>query len=247
MFGRGLFFLASSSLRFISSFSAEDGVVRGATEGDALNETGGAGLTGKTAALGEGDGAGITGATVGGATTGVGEGDATGAKVGLGATEGLGLGVGEAVAAMVAWGRGVGATVATGAGVAVAAIVAWGRAVGATVATAAGVAVATTAGVAIGAAVAVATGAFPASAGLTNFFGGAFGGGVASDRILARVRSAAERSVTEVQPLSTVTSTTLSLILRGRRTPGIFRNCGTATSISSPRTVAERSSVSISV
>jgi hypothetical protein len=36
------------------------------------------------------------------------------------------------------------------------------------------------------------------------------------------------------------------LMLRGRRNPGTFRNCGTATSISSPRTVAERSSVFIS-
>src|SRR3954469_15350168 len=228
LFGSGRFFRASSSLRSLSAFSPGARSVRGATEGDGLNDTGGVGrglVVGGIDPSGDGDNTGIAGVAVG-AATGVGEGDASGGEVGLGVIDGdcLTLGVGVAVAAMVALGRAVGATVETGAGVAVAA----------------------RAGVAVGAAVGLTTGAFPASVGFTNFFGGAFGGGVASARILARARSAAERSEIDVHPLSTVTSDTLSLMFRGRRNPGTFRNCGTITSSSSPRIVAERSSAFVS-
>ena len=54
------------------------------------------------------------------------------------------------------------------------------------------------------------------STGFTNFFGGALGGGVASVLILVRARSAAERSLMSVHPLSTFTSVTRSLIRVGR-------------------------------
>src|SRR5205085_5399724 len=76
------------------------------------------------------------------------------------------------------------------------------------------------------------------SGGGTNFFGGAFGGGVASVRIFVRARSAAERSETEVQPLSTFTSVTRSFTRRGRK---IFRTSfrtGTETINSPPLTRA---------
>lgn len=52
----------------------------------------------------------------------------------------------------------------------------------------------------------------------TNFFGGALEGGVASVLIFVRARSAAERSETDVQPLSTFTSVTRSFTRRGRKT-----------------------------
>lgn len=76
------------------------------------------------------------------------------------------------------------------------------------------------------------------SAGGTYFFGGAFGGGVASARIFVRARSAAERSETEVQPFSTFTSVTRSFTRRGRK---IFRTSlrtGTETSNSPPLILA---------
>ena len=75
------------------------------------------------------------------------------------------------------------------------------------------------------------------SVGFTNTFGGALGGGVASDRIFVRARSAAERSAM-VQPLSIFTSTTRSLIRRGRGMSRTSVITGAEISSSSPRTVA---------
>jgi hypothetical protein len=76
------------------------------------------------------------------------------------------------------------------------------------------------------------------STGFTNFFGGAFGGGVASVLNLVRTRSAAERSLISVQPLSTFTSTTRSLTRRGLKMFRTVLSTGTETSSSSPRTLA---------
>ena len=76
------------------------------------------------------------------------------------------------------------------------------------------------------------------STGFTNFFDGAFGGGVASARIFVRARSTAERSVTAVQPLSMFTSTTRSLTRRGLKILRTSLRTGTETSSSSPRTLA---------
>jgi hypothetical protein len=94
------------------------------------------------------------------------------------------------------------------------------------------------AGVEVAAGVAGVVDAVAVSTGFTNFFGGAFGGGVASARNLVRARSTAERSLISVQPLSTFTSTTRSFTRRGLK---IFRTAlrtGTETSSSSPRTLA---------
>src|SRR5205085_7469399 len=88
------------------------------------------------------------------------------------------------------------------------------------------VAVALGAGATVAVAAAVAAGVAEAaevgvvSAGGTNFFGGALGGGVASVFIFVRARSAADRSEIDVHPLSTFTSVTRSLTRRGRK---IFR------------------------
>jgi hypothetical protein len=87
-------------------------------------------------------------------------------------------------------------------------------------------------------AVAAGVGEAAASAGGTNFFGGAFGGGVASALILIRARSAAERSETEVQPLSTFTSVTRSFTRRGRKTFRTSLRTGTETSSSLPLILA---------
>ena len=76
------------------------------------------------------------------------------------------------------------------------------------------------------------------SAGGTNFFGGAFGGGVASALILVRARSAADRSETDVQPLSTFTSTTRSFTRRGRKILRTSLRIGTETSSSLPLILA---------
>lgn len=191
----------------------------------------GAGTLGRTAGVAVGAGTmGRTAAVAVGAATETGEGEDAGDKVGLGVWPGVwrSLGVGDADKAAVALGRAVGARGAIGAGVAVAA-------------TAGGVA-----GAAVAAAVALTVGALGASAGFTNFFGGAFGGGVASALILVRARSAAERSAMAVQPLSTTTSETRSLTLRGRWNPLTLRSKGVLISISSPRTVAARGSAFIS-
>lgn len=210
--------------------------------GGGIVAVGGAGTTGR-----------IAGEAVGAAVE---TGDEAGGRVALGVITGDGRirGVGVADEAAVTLGRGLGATVAAGAAVAlgrgVGAIVAIGRAVGATVAIDPGVAVAAIAGGAAGATVAAAVaptaGALGASAGFTNLFGGAFGGGVASALILVRARSAAERSVMAVQPLSTATSETRSLTLRGRWNPLTLRKRGMVISISSPRTIAARGSAFIS-
>jgi hypothetical protein len=76
------------------------------------------------------------------------------------------------------------------------------------------------------------------SPGFTNFLGGALGGGVASARIFVRARSAAERSVTPVQPFSTFTSVTRSFTRRGRDMLRTSLNTGTETSNSAPCTLA---------
>jgi hypothetical protein len=55
-----------------------------------------------------------------------------------------------------------------------------------------------------------------ARVGLTRVFGGASGGGVASDLIFARAFSAACRSAIPSQPRSTTVCATVSLIFRGR-------------------------------
>jgi hypothetical protein len=161
----------------------------------------------------------------------------------LGVVETVGGGVDDAVDATVGDGlcrgrrlgdgRVLGEAEATGLGIAKAAIVG------------AGVEVALRAGVALGGTAAgvvatVAAGVDEAavSGGGTNFFGGAFVGGVASALILVRARSAAERSETEVQPLSTFTSVTRSFTRRGRK---IFRTSlrtGTETSSSVPLILA---------
>jgi hypothetical protein len=92
------------------------------------------------------------------------------------------------------------------------------------------VAVAVDAGVTEGAAVE------DVSVGGTNFFGGAFGGGVASVRIFVRARSAAARSETEVHPLSTFTSVTRSFTRRGREIFMTALRTGTETCSSLPLT-----------
>jgi hypothetical protein len=182
-----------------------------------------------------------------------GDGDAAGVGLGnvVAAGRGVGLVTGFGVAAAVE--RGVG--LVTGFGVAVA--VAFGVAAGVAVAAAfaSGVALGVTAGVALAAAGAVVVGAgavvvaavgagvadavvVDASTGLTNFFGGAFGGGVASAFILVRARSAAERSAIAVQPVSMFNSMTRSLTRRGRGRSRTSVMTGAEISSSSPRTVA---------
>jgi hypothetical protein len=160
-------------------------------------------------------------------TVGAGVDEAAGIIVGAGVGDGLKrgrmLGDGRVLGEAEATGLVVGevATVATGVGVAL-------RAGGALGETATGVVVAAAAGVEEAA----------VSAGGTNFFGGALGGGVASALILVRARSAAERSETEVHPLSTFTSVTRSFTRRGRT---IFRTSlrtGTETSSSPPLILA---------
>ena len=77
-----------------------------------------------------------------------------------------------------------------------------------------------------------------ASTGFTNFFGGAFGGGVASVLNFVRARSAADRSLISVQPLSTFTSATRSFTRRGRTTFRTSVRRGTETSSSPPLILA---------
>ena len=140
----------------------------------------------------------------------------------LGEAEATALGVAEIAA------------VAAGVGVALWAGVALGASVAAVVglAAAAGVIATVAAGVAEVAVVAV------VSAGGTNFFGGASGGGVASVLILVRARSAAERSEIDVQPLSTFTSATRSFTRRGRKIFLTSFRTGTETVNSLPLTRA---------
>lgn len=252
--GIGLGFRASSGLRGMSAFSAAEGSAMGAIEGDALTGTDG---EGRILTVEEGD----TGATeidgeAVGTRVGAGEADAVGAKVARAENDGEAVGArveageGDAAGAKVARGviAGDGRTLGDCDGEK--ATVALGRTVGAIVAMGAGVAVAAVAGVAAGvvaaAAVAVTAGELEVSAGFTNFFGGALGGAVASDLILVRVRSAAERSAIAVQPVSITTSETLSLMLRGRWNPETLLSSGTVIWISSPRIVAERVSAFIS-
>lgn len=198
------------------------GVVLGGTIGkDALGlgvgmDRGGIERDGRTLAEGEAWAAGV--AVAAGADA---PGDEAGGVVGEGAMEGVGRSLlGEAVATGVA----LAAVAVVGAAVGVAECT--GEALGAVVAVAAGVGATVDAGVADAVVV----------AGGTNFFGGAFGGGVASARILVRARSAAERSDTEVQPFSTFTSVTRSFTRRGRKTLRTSLRIGTEICNSAPLT-----------
>jgi hypothetical protein len=209
-------------------------VAAGVMEGVVLNGTEGEGRTlagGEALATGDAVAAGV-----GGGAEGAIEGVALGVALGDGRilTVGEAARVGLAAVVAVAAGVAVATAAAVGAGVAVAA------AVGIAVALAAGVALAAAAAVAaaVGAGVAVVV---AVSRGLTNFFGGALGGGVASARIRLRARSAAARSAIAVQPVSIVTSITRSFTVRGRGISGTSTIAGTETSSSSPRTVAENS------
>lgn len=233
------FFRASSNLRCFSVFSASDvvggedsvggadaetdGAADGAIDGEGLKRGG----DGRTLMVGDAD---TTGDGVAaGAVDAAGVGEVAGAAVALDSTDAEGEGrvltvadgeaAGEAEAVASAGGVGL-AVVAVGL---VAAVVALGVALGAAVA----------AGLAAGVSAVV------VSCGFTNVFGGAFGGTVASAFILVRVRSAAERSVMAVQPLSITTSETRSLTVRGRWKPGMLPKTEIVISSSSPRTVAK--------
>jgi hypothetical protein len=156
-------------------------------------------------------------------TVGGGVEDAVEAAVGDGLGRGRMLGDGRVLGEAEAAGLGTGEAAIVGAGV-VAALRA-GVGLGATT---------------VGVAATVVAGVDEAalSVGGTNFFGGAFGGGVASALILVRARSAAERSETEVQPLSTFTSVTRSLTRRGRKILRTSLKTGTETSSSAPLILA---------
>jgi hypothetical protein len=207
------------------------GVPDGRTRGDAeaasvvlaavAAEAAGVGLAALAlgAAVVAGVGVGLTLATDGDGLAGVAAGVVDPAGVALG----LGLGVPD--------GRTRGD--AEAAGVALAAVVA-GVGVGLTLATDGDCVAAVAAGAVDSAGVADAV----VSTGFTNFFGGPFGGGVASARIFVRARSTAERSVTAFQPLSMFRSTTRSLTRRGRTKSRTTVSRGTDTSSSSPRTLA---------
>ena len=193
-----------------------------------------------------------------GAIDGLGRGLVTGGRTGteadaagVGVTAVTGVVVGPAgvglaaLTAGVVLGLGRGRVLGELAGVALAAAAAVALGVvaaGGGVGVAAGAALATTEGDATGVVAAVAAGVAEAvavvlSVGLTNFLGGALGGGVDSVRIFVRARSAADRSAI-VQPLSTLTSTTRSRIRRGRGISRISVMTGTEISSSSPRTIA---------
>src|SRR6184192_1026447 len=110
-------------------------------------------------------------------------------------------------------------------GVAVAAMVAELAGVEVEVALAEGAAVAAV----VGEDVDVADVSAATSVGFTNFFGGAFGGGVASAFIFTRTSSVACRSPVFSQPRSTTTLVMVSLTLRGRSTarPRAIKGAGT--------------------
>jgi len=189
---------------FAEGSVAADGVLAGT----GVFVTGGAVLRGAigTDAFGNGVGLTRTGIDGDGRTLGVietaGVGLAALVSAAVGDAAGDGLIVGATLGDRCALGEGevAGLAVAAGAGV--------GLRAGATVALAAAVAAGVVDAAALGA----------VSAGGTNLFGGALGGGVASALIFVRARSAAERSETEVQPLSTFTSVTRSFTRRGRKT-----------------------------
>lgn len=156
------------------------------------------------------------------------------------------IGDGVAAGAVDAAAEGDGRVLTEADGETVGAVVAVACTVGVGLAAAGVGLVAATVGLALAAAVAAGVAAVVVSCGFTNVFGGAFGGAVASAFILARVRSAAERSEIAVQPLSITTSETRSLTVRGRWNPGILLSNGTVITISSPRTVAAALSLSTS-
>jgi hypothetical protein len=238
--GASVFAGCGGILRWLGGVAGgRDGLATGV--GVTRNWIGGEGrvrLTGETDTAGVRVGAGTTDAAIDGLGIGLIAGD------GRARTEGEAAGV--AVAGIVAAGVGL-IALAPGVGFGVD----LGRAPGVTDGAALGVAAGTVAvatGVVAGpdlAGVVAAAGVADAvvvelSSGFTNLFGGAFGGGVDSVRILVRARSAAERSAI-VQPLSTFSSITRSLMRRGR---GISRTSvitGAEISSSSPRTVAAAS------
>jgi hypothetical protein len=218
---------------------ADDAEVAGAEETDGLGFTLGV-WTGRVGGDAETAGVALAAdlAGVGLVTATVGEGVLAGAAVGVGlgfAIDGVGLaaaGVGLLFAldgvGLVAAGVAL-AFVVTGVGLA---------AVGDALAVAfAGVGLAA-AGVGLTAVAAGVVEAVVVSTGFTNFFEGAFGGGVASARIFVRARSVAVRSVAVVQPLSMFTSTTRSLTRRGRTISRTTVSSGTDTWSSSPWTLA---------
>jgi hypothetical protein len=155
-------------------------------------------------------------------------------KVGLAAADGAGLAVARGDAdgddVDLAIGRGInvgrGVAVAASTGVAIAGAVADGVAVAVAIAAM----LAELAGVEVEVALAdcaadtgvagedadVVVVSAAASVGLTNVFGGAFGGGVASAFIFTRTFSVASRSPVFSQPRSTTTFVMVSLTMRGR-------------------------------
>jgi hypothetical protein len=216
-------------------------VATGAMEGVALWGMEGEGRTlvgGEAIAFGVAV-ADAAGALAGGAATdGATEGVALGIAEGEGRTLTVGdaIGVALAAVAVVAAGVALGATVAEGDG----RVLTEGEAAGAVLAAVVAVAAAVELGAVVAAGVAAGvTLAVEVSVGLTNFFGGALGGGVASALILVRARSAAERSAIAVQPVSIVNSVTRSFTVRGRGISGTSRITGADTSSSSPRIVAD--------
>jgi len=194
-------------------FNAGGTVRRGIIGTDALGNGVGlirTGIDGDGRVLGVIETAGVGLAAAASATVG----DAAGDGVIVGATLGDRRVLGEAEAT----GVGVAEVAAVGVSVRAGAIVAVAEAAELGVALRAGAIVAVAAALVAGEGDAAEVGVV--SAGGTNFFGGAFGGGVDSVLILARARSAADRSETEVHPLSTFTSITRSFTRRGRK---IFR------------------------
>jgi hypothetical protein len=207
----------------VGSAGGTDGFVAGVNEGVILTGiegegrtrfTGGTDVIGValnelTGVVGAGVVAGVAEAAADGATDAVGcgltdgDGRVRGVKAGVALADGVvaaalvaGVALGAALMLALAAGEGDGRTRGEKAGLGLATVVA----------PAAGDCAA---GVAAGAVTVV-------SEGFTNRFGGAFGGGVASVRNFVRARSAADRSVMAVHPLSMLTSTTRSFTRRGR-------------------------------
>lgn len=216
------------------------------------------------AAVGTTVAAGATDAATEGLGLGMGVGDGRvltdGLAAGVGATDVLTSGVAVAAAAAGALGVGLGFTLGELAGVALTAaaavalgvdaiiggvalvpggtlVIGVGDGLGLVLDVVTGVGLAAVAVGAIGVIVAAGVAEVDVSSGLTNFFKGAFGGGVASVLILVRARSATERSAM-VQPLSMLSSMTRSFTRRGRGRSRTSVTTGTEISSSSPRTVA---------
>jgi len=227
----------------VGAAGGTDGFVAGVNEGVILTGiegegrtrfTGGTDVIGValnelTGVVGAGVVAGVAETAADGATDAVGcgltdgEGRVRGVKAGVALAGGVvaaalvaGVALGAALMLALAAGEGDGRTRGEKAGLALA--------TGAVVAPAAGDCAA---GVAAGAVTVV-------SEGFTKRFDGAFGGGLASVRNFVRARSAADRSVIAVHPLSMLTSTTRSFTRRGRGISRISVITGTEMSISFP-------------